>query len=258
MTDSDYFYESGEPIEVGSHGDTDYFFSSGEPVLNNGRSKYFKETGVGVGGGGGLTWNPFTDGHPSANVSFNTGQEEVLYEFTDQNTGGYWIGAYSNEKLDTPPWEVTFQNVNGSQNDIENNVGLGVVTGTPPNPRPFLDAPDHHYIGYHYDEQYIGGDDEESATGHALVTNDPNSTAGGVSGAEDNVVEISAVDFSDTDFTVGFDGTDAYLVQDGTEIARTSTQAVDASYMVVCSIEDDGDSPVDETVSVGAVTFTQG
>lgn len=246
MVDSGYVYDRGEAIVVGSHGDTSYLYHSGEPVLNRGRSLLVHETGIGLGGGGSLTWNKFLDGHPNASVQFNTGQEEVYYEH-DGGEGGTWIGAYSNENADSPPWEIEFANVNGTQNDINNNVGFGVVSGTPPDPRPFLDPQNHSYIGYHFDEAYQ--ETGEAPSGHALVTSDGSATDQN----GDNVVEIDPVDFSDTDFVVGFDGTEAYLKQDGLEIARTSQQVADRNYMVVCSIEDDGESTASENVSVGAV-----
>jgi len=49
---SDYVFESGEPIDVGSHGETSYLFHSGEPVPNSGESTLVYESGVGLGGGG--------------------------------------------------------------------------------------------------------------------------------------------------------------------------------------------------------------
>lgn len=51
MPDSSYFFESGEPVQIGSHGDTSYFYHSGEPVVNSGDSTYLFESGTGVGGG---------------------------------------------------------------------------------------------------------------------------------------------------------------------------------------------------------------
>lgn len=49
MPDSSYFFTSGEPVDVGSHGDHAYFYHSGEPVTDRGKSDYFFETGTGVG-----------------------------------------------------------------------------------------------------------------------------------------------------------------------------------------------------------------
>lgn len=51
MVDSDYIFESGDPIHVGSHGDHDYMFASGDAVTNGGDSPLVFQTGVGLGGG---------------------------------------------------------------------------------------------------------------------------------------------------------------------------------------------------------------
>jgi len=55
MPDSDYVFEKGEPIFVGSHGDTEYVFESGVPVSNTGdESSFVFESGIGLGGFPGL------------------------------------------------------------------------------------------------------------------------------------------------------------------------------------------------------------
>jgi len=55
MAKSDYIFESGEAIDVGSHGETDYVFASGEPVANSGDSSFVFESGTGLGGLSGIT-----------------------------------------------------------------------------------------------------------------------------------------------------------------------------------------------------------
>lgn len=50
MALSNYVFESGDAIEVGSHGDHSYVYHSGNPVLDSGRSNYVFESGTGLGG----------------------------------------------------------------------------------------------------------------------------------------------------------------------------------------------------------------
>lgn len=50
MPGSDFVYESGEPIGVGTHGETDFLFHQGDPVPNTGDSEYVYEAGTGLGG----------------------------------------------------------------------------------------------------------------------------------------------------------------------------------------------------------------
>lgn len=50
MSDSNFVFEQGEPIEVGTHGETDFVFHEGDPVPNTGRSDFVFEAGVGLGG----------------------------------------------------------------------------------------------------------------------------------------------------------------------------------------------------------------
>lgn len=50
MPESDYVFERGEPIQVGSHGEHIYVFSQGEPVTDAGVSEFVFESGTGLGG----------------------------------------------------------------------------------------------------------------------------------------------------------------------------------------------------------------
>lgn len=50
MAKSKYIFESGEGIDVGSHGEHDYVFSQGSPVADTGKSAYVFESGTGIGG----------------------------------------------------------------------------------------------------------------------------------------------------------------------------------------------------------------
>lgn len=66
MPDSNFVFEAGEPINVGSHGETDYVYAAGEPVPNNGVSPLVFESGAGLGGGGEFV---LSDGAGSASGS---------------------------------------------------------------------------------------------------------------------------------------------------------------------------------------------
>ena len=50
MADSDYIFESGDKIQVGSSGETDFLYASGNQVPNKGKSEFVFESGVGLGG----------------------------------------------------------------------------------------------------------------------------------------------------------------------------------------------------------------
>lgn len=50
MTKSDFVFEKGEPIEVGSHGETDLLYHQGDPAPDTGRSDLVFEAGTGLGG----------------------------------------------------------------------------------------------------------------------------------------------------------------------------------------------------------------
>lgn len=49
MPDSEFVFESGEPISVGSHGQDDYVYHAGNAVPNSGDSALVFESGVGFG-----------------------------------------------------------------------------------------------------------------------------------------------------------------------------------------------------------------
>lgn len=51
MSSSDFVFEEGEEIDVGSHGDHEFVFNEGEPVPDRGVSEIVFEEGVGIGGG---------------------------------------------------------------------------------------------------------------------------------------------------------------------------------------------------------------
>lgn len=56
MPESDFVYEKGDAIDVGTHGDHDYVFAKGDPVQDTGESAVVFESGTGIGGGGSITF----------------------------------------------------------------------------------------------------------------------------------------------------------------------------------------------------------
>lgn len=91
MTDSSYVYESGDPIQVGSHGQTDFLFHSGDPVTNSGDSTYVYESGVGLGGGNFLL---FWTGDDTSNFSGFSGMATEAENVTGLNADNYQRQAY--------------------------------------------------------------------------------------------------------------------------------------------------------------------
>lgn len=54
MPISNYVFDEGEAVEVGTQGDTNFLYHSGEPVPNTGVSDLVFEAGVGIGGQGAI------------------------------------------------------------------------------------------------------------------------------------------------------------------------------------------------------------
>lgn len=109
MPDSDYIFESGEAISVGSHGEHDFVYASGKEVTDTGQSEYVYEAGTGLGGGSlvvdGTTVGFYeTDDTPSEwldyteqNVDTNAqGWLADGYETSPGSYAFYFFGALSN------------------------------------------------------------------------------------------------------------------------------------------------------------------
>lgn len=83
MVESDYIFESGEPITVGATGENDILFASGDSVTDAGASGYVFEQGNGIRGG--LFGDDFEDG----DVSEYKGDTDALSVVTDSLNGQY-------------------------------------------------------------------------------------------------------------------------------------------------------------------------
>jgi len=115
MADSSYVYESGDPITVGLTGETDYLIHSGEQISNTGQSTFVFESGVGLGGLGGLVHRyPFNDGGQdtvggadlgvNGSVTFDrAGKDDDAADFPG-TTGDYLRNTHS---YDFPEWTVS-------------------------------------------------------------------------------------------------------------------------------------------------------
>lgn len=60
---SEFVFENGEPINVGSHGKNEYVFASGNEVTDSGKSALVYESGNGLGSRAGLIIDSFEDGN---------------------------------------------------------------------------------------------------------------------------------------------------------------------------------------------------
>jgi len=82
---TDYIFEQGEAIALGSHGEHDYVFASGEKVPDTGTSTLVFESGTGLGG-----------------VSLVVGGTEVGFYETNESHADFW--DYDPDAPDTEPF----------------------------------------------------------------------------------------------------------------------------------------------------------
>jgi hypothetical protein len=76
MPSSDFVYEEGEPIDVGTHGDHDFLYHEGDPVNDSGQSSLVFEGGTGLGGG--VQWTISDDqGSVSATLQIISDSQSV-------------------------------------------------------------------------------------------------------------------------------------------------------------------------------------
>lgn len=102
MAQSDFVYDSGTPIDIGSHGEHDYVFHSGEPVVDTGESTLVYESGTGMGGGGTLIYRM---GDDSNNFTDSTLLGNIIKDELDTNL----VQVHeSEEELDTALDRSTF------------------------------------------------------------------------------------------------------------------------------------------------------
>lgn len=112
MAKSDFVFESGEGVLVGSHGDHAYAFVSGSPLTDRGASTAVFESGVGIGGGGII--DSFEDGDMSeygadyVQGSFNASIVEGAWatdrtHYLVSNNGGSGGARFSTTGLDVYP-----------------------------------------------------------------------------------------------------------------------------------------------------------
>lgn len=67
MSDSDFIFEDGQPITVGSHGEHDFVYAAGDRVTDSGRSTLVFERGTGLGA---ALYDGFEDGDYTADPAW--------------------------------------------------------------------------------------------------------------------------------------------------------------------------------------------
>jgi len=192
MPDSDYVFEDGEPITIGSHGDHDYVFSKGEPVPDTGVSDLVFESGVGLGsvgwsysidGGEPVSMDPWTDTvsapewygqNDSGNDTMPAHRQDEgvvgLYQNTD--TGVFY--PFYNVYIDNPDWDILF---NDTTLDLSLNLA---VTDDAPNGDTYGSDFHHHQGGGVLRDD--GGMWDANAFGEFNVTFSLQDNGGNISG----------------------------------------------------------------------------
>lgn len=101
MVDSDYSFISGEPIEIGNHGQHSYLFESGEPVVDSGKSDFVFESGVGLDGFALTLGDDFVD--QADPIYFNNGDPlpPGEYQLTVQANGRGWTLNANADNIDS-------------------------------------------------------------------------------------------------------------------------------------------------------------
>lgn len=124
MPDSNYFFISGEPVEVGDAGEHDYFFHSGTSVRDDGGNAYVFESGTALGGGA-LEWASDPQGE-----TVIIGSNPRIEIKIDGTGGAAFPVAYRTDTPPSPPWKITFGSAGWTRNSEENNFQFGATTAT--------------------------------------------------------------------------------------------------------------------------------
>ena len=97
MPNSDYVFQSGEPVEVGQAGDHAYEFVSGSPLVDSGASEFVFASGTGIGssatdddsgtgiGSSATVIDDFERGDLSPYIDY--GDQNPYYQYGGQNAG---------------------------------------------------------------------------------------------------------------------------------------------------------------------------
>jgi len=119
MPKSDYVFEQGEPIDVGTAGDHDFVFGSGESVTDRGVSDFVFESGTGIGGSSGGGQGPW---RYTLLATGSDGSEAHLYDCETDT----W------EQRSSPPLQFSYTdgaNLNGIIYSIGGDGGGGGSNG---------------------------------------------------------------------------------------------------------------------------------
>lgn len=225
-----YVYISGKAATVGSPGDHDYEFVSGESLTDAATDGYVIVSGTPVGSG----WTTYEINTPDTITRQAGGSPLVELEHGGGSRG--FIIARRSSPISSPPVEVEFSNSTYTANnpDFQNNFVLGF--SATPDSRPF--DSNVASIGVYF---------QESGSTNPTRQFKVHDSNGNVT----QTTLSSSVSWTDT-LTVGFDGTDGYLLVNGSEVARHAADNVD--YYPAVSLEDDGDVSEGDRATVGSVT----
>lgn len=241
MVKSNFVFESGDAIEVGSHGGHDFVYAGGEEVEDRGKSDYIFEAGTGLGPADWslrfLSGGDLVDSDP-ANFSASIGGDPFLsmsHDGSETTEGEAAFGIfYRDNPVSSGNFEIEFQGCDLTRNAprYENNFVVGVAATT--TDRPY-DNTDVRSIGIVW-----RGDDEEN---ELFEYEDGSGTQ--------TTIDISLP--TSGDFAVGYDANGAYALVNGSEVARI-TGADNATYYPTVALEDDPDVTEGESFTVDGIT----
>lgn len=189
MTDSNYVFEAGEPIDVGSHGQHDYVFHSGDPVLDRGQSPFVFESGTGLRGGIELVYDNtaiqnedvkfFDNGatFEAGTYSLTVEGEGYAHNDTDPNNAYFCDEFISDGQVpdntdiwfkapcqrledDTGQFDTTYAVIEDFDNDGDNDIVFGMFIIYPGGPYT-IQTPEGTFDGspqtYIFDEKDLSG-----------------------------------------------------------------------------------------------------
>jgi len=102
MVKSDYVFESGQAIDVGSHKETNFLFHSGKPVPNTGLSTLVFESGTGLGA---KTFRYSINGGPlKTMLTVETAEDHVPYYNSQLSEGSSPSHGDADHNYLAPTW----------------------------------------------------------------------------------------------------------------------------------------------------------
>jgi len=229
MVTSDFVFEEGEGIDVGTHGDHDYVFADGEPVPDTGQSTIVFEDGTGIGGN---VWNLNEYGGLDATLDTSIIDVEARISYTNGSTGDF-AAIWRDSPIDiSNGFDVTFVDVQSDKGLSDDNKGVGlsssVTSGSPGTNRVSFTV-------------------EETETGENQVM----CTTPGVEAP--NTPHVSGYPYpGPTTLRIAYDGGEYVFYVDSSEVARV-TQSDTGTYYPYLNLEGELG---DDWLQVGSVDIS--